>query len=260
MENIDSLNIITSILRILKESRRELRLDEIKSRSGIHKPILLYLLWLQEVGFVQKVEDMSSEYYLLESKWRITPMGRSFLKFLESNKVIFSGLKQSFPPFSLVLVYPRSIDILSKNKLEILSKKGIYFPDLLKEIFSAAQKEILISSPFIDQTIVPFLEPITDIKIEIVTNQSNQSLRRLAKRSNVQIYILREGEDKPIFQLHSKFICVDGRYCVIGSMNLNERSMYYNFETGIFIDDENLGSHLREIFSIMKEISRLLVV
>jgi len=38
-------------------------------------------------------------------------------------------------------------------------------------------------------------------------------------------------------------------------MNLNERSIYYNFETGIFIEDENLGEHLKRLFEIMIELS-----
>lgn len=258
----DNIEPIIKILQALDGKRQPMKLDEIKEATEITDPISLYILWLLEMGLIRE-ERMSEEpYAILGSGWKITREGRTFLKFIKTHRDSFSGVAQSIRPFSLVLTYPRSEKLIPGDTLERLSRIGIYFQDLLRELFRSAQEEILITSPYIEQVILPFIEHTNkNVKIRIITNERNALLERLTKRDNVKVFLLQKKKgDRQLYQIHSKFICVDGRYCIVGSMNLNERSMYYNFETGIFIEDKNLGDHLRRLFELMAELSEPLTL
>ena len=253
----NNIDPIIKILQVLGSKRRPMKLDEIKEATGITDPISLYVLWLLEMGFIKEERKADENYAILGSTWEITSEGHAFLKFITTHREAFSGVVQSIRPFSLVLTYPRSEKLIPKEKLEKLSGIGIYFQDLLGELFRSAQEEILIASPYIEQVILPFVEQANkNVKIKIITNEKNALLERITKRDNVKVFILqKKKENRQLYQVHSKFMCVDGKYCVVGSMNLNERSIYYNFETGIFIEDENLGEHLKRLFEIMIELS-----
>jgi len=258
----DNIEPIIRILLALDGKRRPMKLDEIKEATRITDPISLYILWLLEMGFIKEERRSEEEYAIIGSAWKITSEGHAFLKFIKAHREAFSGIAQSMRPFSLVLTYPRSRELIPEDKLGKLSGIGIYFQDLLTELFRSAQKEILIASPYIEQVILPFIEQASkNVRIGIMTNERNAVLERLTKRENVEVFLLqKKKENRQLYQIHSKFICVDGRYCIVGSMNLNERSMYYNFETGIFVEDENLGEHLRRLFEIMIELSRPLIL
>ena len=61
---------------------------------------------------------------------------------------------------------------------------------------------------------------------------------------------------------HSKVMCVDGKYCTIGSANLNSRSLIYDYETNLFVfgkeDTDELYHYIdldkQESFKLTKEI------
>lgn len=46
---------------------------------------------------------------------------------------------------------------------------------------------------------------------------------------------------------HAKAMCVDGKYCTIGSANLNSRSLMYDYETNLFIVGKEDCSELYEL-------------
>ena len=47
--------------------------------------------------------------------------------------------------------------------------------------------------------------------------------------------------------LHTKSISVDGEYCLFGSLNLDMRSLWLNFEVSLFIYDQALVAQIREL-------------
>ncbi len=61
---------------------------------------------------------------------------------------------------------------------------------------------------------------------------------------------------------HSKVMCVDGKFCTIGSANLNSRSLIYDYETNLFVfgkeDTDELYHYIdldkQESFKLTKEI------
>lgn len=61
---------------------------------------------------------------------------------------------------------------------------------------------------------------------------------------------------------HSKVMCIDGKFCTIGSANLNSRSLMYDYETNLFVlDDEDteelyryIAQDLKQSYKLTKEI------
>lgn len=49
--------------------------------------------------------------------------------------------------------------------------------------------------------------------------------------------------------LHAKTLCIDGRVCVIGSMNLDYRSIEYNLELSMVIRSEAFGKQMHDLFA-----------
>lgn len=52
---------------------------------------------------------------------------------------------------------------------------------------------------------------------------------------------------------HSKVMCVDGKYCTIGSSNLNSRSLMYDYETNLFIFNEEDTDELQHCINLDKQ-------
>lgn len=57
---------------------------------------------------------------------------------------------------------------------------------------------------------------------------------------------------------HSKVMCADGKYMTVGSTNLNSRSLRYDYETNIFVFDEDDTRDLYDIIAEDKKESFLL--
>jgi cardiolipin synthase len=47
--------------------------------------------------------------------------------------------------------------------------------------------------------------------------------------------------------LHTKSVCVDGEYCLFGSLNLDPRSLHLNFEITLAIYDREFTSRLEAL-------------
>jgi cardiolipin synthase len=48
--------------------------------------------------------------------------------------------------------------------------------------------------------------------------------------------------------LHAKTLCVDGRISIVGSTNLDYRSIQYNFELSAVVHSVEFGSHMHRLF------------
>ena len=49
--------------------------------------------------------------------------------------------------------------------------------------------------------------------------------------------------------LHTKSISVDGEFCIVGSVNLDMRSLWLNFEISLFVYDAGFTRQVRELQS-----------
>ncbi|MFP3019303.1 MAG: cardiolipin synthase [Arsenophonus sp.] len=121
---------------------------------------------------------------------------------------------------------------------------------LMTAIFSA-RKQLILTTPYF----VPSDDLIYAIctaamrgveVLMIIPNQNNSFLVRWASRAfysellkaGVKIYQFNNG------LLHTKSLSIDGELSLIGSVNLDIRSLCLNFEITVVIDDINFGSDL----------------
>jgi cardiolipin synthase A/B len=130
---------------------------------------------------------------------------------------------------------------------------------------NSAQKSILIETPY--------FMPDDDI-YEVLINKLRQGLRveiilpylidtRFLRDVNRTYYadLLKAGAkiyEYKISKLHSKVIVVDGRWSVIGSANLDRRSLFLDLQSVIAIDDSQLAMQIIREFEADKENSDII--
>ena len=118
-----------------------------------------------------------------------------------------------------------------------------------------AKETIYIHTPYLvpDQTLKDALESaaLSGIDVRIIIPDkvdhafvywSSLYNANLMMKNNVKVYRYHRGF------VHSKTIVVDGKYCSVGSANLDERSLRLNFETNAMIYSEKIGAQMNEAF------------
>jgi cardiolipin synthase len=135
--------------------------------------------------------------------------------------------------------------------------KGHGLADAFFGAIVAAEKSIAILTPYFipDEPIVQALRYAglrgVDIRL-VVPQQSNHWYTGFAARS-LYAPLLKAGvrifERKPPF-MHAKALVVDGVYAMVGSANLDYRSLHLNFETNLEVaDNEFLARMSRQVES-----------
>lgn len=128
---------------------------------------------------------------------------------------------------------------------------------IFQEAFATARHTIRISTPY-------FIPPTTlldsicaaaqsGVEVTLITPArcdiplvgvaSMPALRRCAE-SGVKLFRYKEGF------MHSKVIIIDDAICIIGSANMDYRSLRYNIEVAAVIYNKNLARHYAEQFTL----------
>lgn len=152
-----------------------------------------------------------------------------------------------------------------------LAKRDQAFVDVTLRAILNARKLIYIEnqffrSPTIAEALLETLRRKPTVRIVVVTNQETGALRALNPlaywTARVQ-EILRRGRPEftlyelvssgvvdgavtyqPVF-LHAKVMVVDDVWATVGSANINERSIYSEFEANVAVEDQGFASGLR---------------
>ncbi|MFI4862092.1 MAG: cardiolipin synthase [Phycisphaerales bacterium JB063] len=135
--------------------------------------------------------------------------------------------------------------------IQVLPSGPGYFPHAIREtlltaIYSA-QHELILTTPYFvpDEALLAALTSAARRGVDvtlIVPGQVDSVMVRLASRSQY-VDLLSAGVHVAQFQgglLHTKSLTVDGRFALIGTVNLDMRSMWLNFEITVAIYDESL--------------------
>ena len=131
-------------------------------------------------------------------------------------------------------------------------------------IHSAKDSIVLINPYFMPMPIVrKALEKAIDdgVKVTILLSEKGdipaipdgvwRVAYKLMKRG-ARVYMFRGGFN------HSKVMCVDGKFCTIGSANLNSRSLMYDYETNLFIFGKEDTDELNRYIELDKQRSFIL--
>jgi len=132
------------------------------------------------------------------------------------------------------------------------------WPEIMMGLFHAitsSKKSVYIATPYLVPTEGVLLAIKTaalagiDVKVilpqkgdGIITYFSTRSYLRELMEAGVKIYFYRKGF------LHSKVLIIDDYVSIIGSANMDFRSLEQNFEITAFIYDENTAKELKESF------------
>lgn len=87
----------------------------------------------------------------------------------------------------------------------------------------------------------------------IVQHASMSFLKPLLRRG-VKVYLYEKGF------IHAKTVSIDGKLAFVGTVNLDTRSFYINFETSAIISDEKFCARMDQQFAIDKKDSHLITL
>lgn len=129
------------------------------------------------------------------------------------------------------------------------------FANVIKNMLSGAKKYIYISTPYLvishsftealmtaaksGTDIRLYLPGVPDKKAVYILTKSNFSL---LTRAGVKIYLYKKGF------VHSKTIVCDDTLSLVGSANLDYRSLYLHFENGVWMYDKKTALSIKDTF------------
>ncbi len=125
---------------------------------------------------------------------------------------------------------------------------------MLSAINEAQERVLLVTSYFAPPTaIITALEnaAFRGVRVRLLlSGRLNHAWTLLAGRS-IYESLLRAGVEISEYQrglLHSKTLTIDGRWSMVGSANVDCRSLFLNFEAGMVLYDERLAQQLEQQF------------
>nr|WP_156763243.1 cardiolipin synthase [secondary endosymbiont of Trabutina mannipara] len=157
----------------------------------------------------------------------------------------------------------------SENIIQIIASgpcfhEGIIHQALLTSIY-AARKKLVITTPYLvpsdDLLYAICTAAQRGVKVHIIVPRYNDSLLvSWASRAfftelleaGVHIYQFEDG------LLHTKSVLVDGQLSLVGTVNLDMRSLWLNFEITLVIDDTNFGNDLAKVQNYYMKRSKIL--
>jgi cardiolipin synthase len=121
-------------------------------------------------------------------------------------------------------------------------------------LINSAEDELVLTTPYLvpDDSLLRALRGAAGrgVKVRLIVPEKVDSLlTRYASRSyyddlldtGVEIYLYRGG------LLHTKSICADQRVSMFGTVNLDMRSFWLNYEVALFVYDREFAAELRQL-------------
>ena len=125
---------------------------------------------------------------------------------------------------------------------------------VFRRLLETAQRSLKIFSPYVDPAFTALAEGAR-APIQVVTTlresrmRSSPVLERFASSRPLAVRYLHERRmSAQMFQLHAKTLIADGRRAYVGSANLTDTSLHYNFEMGLLIEEPEVVAALETLF------------
>ncbi|WP_226346927.1 phospholipase D-like domain-containing protein [Agilicoccus flavus] len=130
--------------------------------------------------------------------------------------------------------------------------QGNSMSDMFVATIFAAQRELVITTPYSvpDEALLRALcaAPRRGVRTTIVFPERNNSPLVGASCSSTYPALLGAGVEVyeyPLGLLHTKSMTLDGRIALVGSANMDRRSLQLNFENNLLVDDPDLTASIR---------------
>lgn len=131
---------------------------------------------------------------------------------------------------------PHAMDCLVSAIHEARERVRIVNPYFIPDDPVKAAMEIAATSGIEVEIILP------GISDSWVVNHASMSYVKPLLQNNVRVYLYEKGF------IHAKTITVDGKFAMVGTVNMDMRSFFINFEVAALLYDENLSRQLDESF------------
>jgi cardiolipin synthase len=134
------------------------------------------------------------------------------------------------------------------------ARKPLAILQLLLSVFYAARRELIVTTPYFvpDDSLLTALISAAHrgVAVTIVLPEKNDS--RLVDYASRAVFedLLDAGVTIAAFRgglLHTKSVTVDGEFCLFGSVNMDMRSLWLNFEISLLIYNRDVTTQIREI-------------
>lgn len=125
---------------------------------------------------------------------------------------------------------------------------------MLLAIIQAAERELILTTPYFvpDESLLRAIRGAAARGVEVhmvVPEKVDSFLARYASRSYYD-ELMGEGIHIHLYQgglLHTKSITADGRITMFGTVNLDMRSIWINYEVALFVYGEEFGEAVRDL-------------
>lgn len=142
-------------------------------------------------------------------------------------------------PKAMRQAYVRAIDA-AEHSVQIINPYFTPTSSIRKALKRAVKRGVKVEVMIPGKSDIPF----TPDAAFYIANQ--------LRKKGVRVYVFNGGFH------HSKIMMIDGRFCTVGSTNLNARSLRYDYEINAFLFDLPITAELQEIFEADKEESTVL--
>ena len=175
-----------------------------------------------------------------------------------------------------ISLFPAKAEVITDDPEKLLNKVSRNYQLLITrmgEVIDKAKEEVIVVTPYLipGKDGVEFWDKLTDrgVRVIILTNSlaSNNHIpvhgayagyRHRLIKAGVELYEMRVdateipgdggGESYDSVTLHTKAIVIDRQYLLVGSLNLDPRSIDINTEMGVLIDSQDMSESVVKPF------------
>jgi cardiolipin synthase len=134
------------------------------------------------------------------------------------------------------------------------ARKPLAILQLLLSTFYAAKRELVVTTPYFvpDDSLLTALISAAHRGVEVTVVLPEKNDSRLVDYASRAVFedLLEAGVTIAAFRgglLHTKSVTVDGEFCLFGSVNLDMRSLWLNFEISLMIYNREITTQIREL-------------
>lgn len=136
-------------------------------------------------------------------------------------------------PKQMRRIYANAIN-LAKDSIQIINPYFVPTPIIRKALKKAVADGVKVEIMISAKSDIPF------------TPEASYYVGNKLAKLGADVYLYDGGFN------HSKVMSVDGRFCTVGSTNLNSRSLFYDYEDNLFIFDKDATARLIELYNADK--------
>ncbi len=136
-------------------------------------------------------------------------------------------------PKQMRRIYANAINA-AKDSIQLINPYFVPTPIIRKALKKAVADGVKVEIMISEKSDIPF------------TPEASYYVGYKLAKLGADVYLYNGGFN------HSKVMSVDGKFCTVGSTNLNSRSLFYDYEDNLFIFDKGVTSELQKLYNADK--------